>query len=121
MVHIDKVSIYETRRLIKQIIIWLKIEDISILELVFNFDFIFDYESHIAKRKREILLQNKPIMIISIEPVTFLKFGPFQLELFDVLIIECLNWAFLIGKEDFPINEDVRVAVIVPGNLVVFW
>ena len=91
MVHVNEVSIYETRGLVEQVIIRLKIKDISILELILNFDFVFDNESHIAKWECKILLKYKPIMIISIKSMTFQKLRPYLLKLLNILIIECLD------------------------------
>ena len=49
MIHVDEISIDETRRFVEQVVVRLKIEDVSFLELVINLDFIFDDEGHIAE------------------------------------------------------------------------
>ena len=74
MVHVNEVSIDKAGRFVEQIIVGLKVKDIPILKLILYFDLVFDYESHVAKRKSKILLKNQPIMIIAIKPMPFRKF-----------------------------------------------
>ena len=72
VVPVNKISVYKACRFVKQVAIGFNIELITLLKFISFLYFAFNDERHIAEGKRNILSEDQPIMVLSVDSVAFI-------------------------------------------------
>jgi len=120
----DELSVDECSVFIEDVIVGLKVEDVTSLQLVFNFYLVFNHKGHVAEAKAQVFIQDQPVMVIAVELRSFSQgqdcLPIYLLNLIQVLDLERLNLASLLSEDDTILRYDVGVALLVPDNIIVF-
>ena len=124
MIISNEISICEACSHIEQIVVWLRIKDISLLVLVLLLNLVFDDKGHIAERKGNVLaLEHQPVVVLVVKPMPSLV-----VECVVTLValhsgyalfeVESLHTASLLVQDYLVVGKDVKVSKLVPKDLI---